>query len=191
MMRVKHYQTTLGILTMIILLIVFVKIGTWGYIYNSEIKLFKDSIDLYLKVISTSLLIGASLFSYFKFFHGRVFSQRIEIGHQCQVLSLNDQFNLVEIVADIKNIGTLPIWAPWVQIELIKASVDDVDKPVMIPNTIDDHLIDTSEIIYRTFHQRVPKTNVYCTYRMTIGTGANYTWEKIFSVATLKLPKEE
>jgi hypothetical protein len=70
--------------------------------------------------VSAAAIFITALLAYFKFFRGRTFANRVVLTVDVTVLTGPDGNSLHTLVAKADNVGTVPIWDPKVQVEIIE-----------------------------------------------------------------------
>lgn len=101
---------------LVVLIAALVSVDAWKYklISVSWLNERKDAFSAVNSITTTTLLIGGGIFSYYKFFKGRILSPKAELSLSISVhlpTSCSD-FMLHAIMLTIKNVGSSTVWNP-------------------------------------------------------------------------------
>ena len=78
----------------------------------------KDAIGALSGIVATVVLVIGSIFSYFRFFHGRTLSLRTELAIAVSVHNTDEDYLIHAITLSAKNVGGVTIWNPLPHISL-------------------------------------------------------------------------
>lgn len=78
----------------------------------------KDVIDVVTKLVGCAILVLGAVASYFRFFHGRLFTPKAKLDFEIEVMPASATQNLHAVRISLENIGPVPIWDPVVSLEL-------------------------------------------------------------------------
>lgn len=154
----------------------------------------KDVIDGLSKILSAAVLIIGAIFSYFKFFKGRIFKEKLLINISSKLID-NKENNLHVIDVELKNIGDTAIWYPNETIQLIYIANNGTETiSNETPNSPDEKLdkrkniflIEPQEVSYRHFTKFLPTEILALTFKIDIISNRGNKWSKSITIENKK-----
>ena len=181
----RHRGEILGILSLSVAALALANVLKERSISVAWLKDNKDAITAATGIATTLLVFLGGVFSYYRFFRGRTFAARAELKLNVLVHATTEDFHLHSIIAEIKNLGSMPIWDPqptiWLTIHGPEGSsrnvIDDwFDPPSPSGRGSDLTVIESSETTSYFAQQKVPKTAWVVTYLMAIRSRSGDVW---------------
>ena len=176
----------LSLLSIIILLISILLIKN-NTITVEKIASHKDFIDAVNKIIGSILLIIGAVFSYFKFFKGRTFSERLIIDVHVKVFDYNQNQKLHTVDIELHNIGAIPIknFTCEISANMIDGTENETVEILTEIKPISDNatsIIDTQEIDYKHYKLLVSNDIKAVLYKIKIISSKGDAWTKAFTI---------
>jgi hypothetical protein len=191
MRKILKYRKEIATILLTIIFLLFVLLLFNDNIITGDIiKKNKDVIDSLSKIISTVILIIGGIFSYFKFFKGRLFTEKIIIEIKSKIIK-NGANNLLVIDSEFQNIGDIAIWYPKENISLVLISKDGIrNMSLYSPNSPDEKydmnedefLIEPQETSYRHFTNFVNSEILAITVKIEIFSRNGNKWSKSITI---------
>jgi hypothetical protein len=181
--------TTLAVAMAVLLLANALKYGLISEAFFSEHGKTVEGIG---KIVTPIVLLIGAVASYFRFFKGRTFSARAELGITVSVIRASGEENLHAISIRLKNIGPVPLWDPTISLR-IQAYGPTPSAPVEIKGWRLEHtdstdgeeacVIDSQE--YALYHaDRLVATDIWAVrYEAAVRTAAGDTWFGMTTIA--------
>jgi hypothetical protein len=152
----------------------------------------KDLIEAASKIITSVVLIFGAIASYFRFFRGRTLSPRLKMGADVSVFEATNSENLHVLNIIITNIGSVAIWNPEPQTEVIYHGMtrerQDVISEWWAPMLDGDAgkrlpMVDTGEEAQYVVQRLVPKHVWAVTYFARISLESGHSWHRAVTVS--------
>jgi hypothetical protein len=138
---IRRHQGTLTFgLSVLILLLVVLNALKHGVLTSAWLTTNKDAISALNNIASMTVLLAASIFSYFRFFRGRTLALRAELTIAVTVHATSENFLVHAITLSAKNVGSVTIWNPLPQISIDVLGPDQV----RLSTRIDDWSLELS-----------------------------------------------
>jgi hypothetical protein len=181
----RHRDEILGILLLSVTALALANVLKGRSISLAWLKDNKDAITAATGIATTLLVFLGGIFSYYRFFRGRTFAARAELKLSVSVHPTTEDFHLHSIVAEIKNLGSMPIWDPqptiWFTIHGPEGSTRNViddwfDPPILSGQRSDLTVIESSETTSYFAQHKIPKAAWVVTYLMAIRSRSGDVW---------------
>jgi hypothetical protein len=194
----RHRGEIVGILSLLVTALVLANVLKERSLSLAWLKQNKDAITAATGIATTLLVFLGGIFSYYRFFRGRTFSSRAELKLSIAVHPTTEDFNLHSIVAEIKNLGSMPIWDPkptiWLTIHgpegNTKRVIDDwFDPPSSSAQDSNITVVESTETTSFFAQQKIPKVAWVVTYLMAIRSRSGDVWHVGSSVSNTIVDK--
>ncbi|MCM2287324.1 MAG: hypothetical protein NDI81_21295 [Desulfobacula sp.] len=180
------------VLSIIVIALLVAVLFRYDYINTALLVSHKDFIDVTSKILTSIILIFGAAASYFRFFRGRTLSPRLKMSASVAVFEATDSENLHVLSIIITNIGSVAIWNPEPQAEVvyhgIKSEKDEVIDQWWAPMLKTDSakrlpMVDTSEEAQYVVQRLVPKDVYAVTYFAQISLESGHSWHRSVTVS--------
>ncbi|SRR6266478_3153962 len=181
----RHRGEILGILTLSVTALALANVLKERSISLTWLEDNKDAITAATGIATTLLVFLGGIFSYYRFFRGRTFAARAELKLSVSVHPTTEHFHFHSIVAEIKNLGTMPIWDPrptiWFTTHGPEGSSRNVIDDWFAPPSLSGQnsyltVIESSETTSYFAQQKIPKTEWVVTYIMAVRSRSGDVW---------------
>src|SRR5438270_7898831 len=108
----RHRGEIVGVLSLCVTALALANVLKERSISLAWLRDNKDAITAATGIATTLLVFLGGIFSYYRFFRGRTFAARAELKLTVSVHSTTEDFHLHTIIAEMKNLGSMPIWDP-------------------------------------------------------------------------------
>lgn len=175
------------VVSWIIILIValfIANLAKQGFLSLEGINENKDIIGTVSTILTTMLVLLAGLVSYFRFFHGRLFSPKLCIDAASDLIE-NEDGNLHWIDVELENRGSITIWDYKIRITV---NFGQTDKDVRLHSLASTekggvHIIDPGETAYEHGTIKVPKEIEFLTFHIQVRNAAGTMWDRCLTVS--------
>ncbi|WP_458233003.1 hypothetical protein [Roseateles sp. P5_E8] len=130
----RHQGGLVFALSLLALVLILLNSFKHGVVSLAWFAAHKDAIAALNSLVTMSVLVVASVFSYFRFFRGRTLALRAEVSFDVSVHSAEAGKNLHGIAMRVKNVGSVTIWNPIATISLqaygpegVRSDLQDVE----------------------------------------------------------------
>lgn len=150
----------------------------------------KNLVDAATKIITTIVLMIGGLFSYIKFFKGRLLSPKININFNSGVIKINDK-NLHWLEVQLENKGTVSVWDYTTNIYAIFDGDTALHIPLtdFVPHPLEtlerERAIDINETVFEHAFLKVPLTVSAVTFKVEIKDKTDTLWWRSCTVSNL------
>lgn len=175
--------TLIGILIILIILALIKK----GILTINNLEELKNYFNLLTKIISSFILTIGAVFSYYRFFKGRTFSERININVQIKVFEYSNNSKIHTIDLELKNTGNVPIKN--VSSEVLAVLIDGEENEIYAVLTDEEivpedfvNIIDTQEIDSRHYKIKVPNDIKAVLFKIKVTSRKKNIWTKIVTI---------
>jgi hypothetical protein len=188
-MRRYNSVFILAVLILVLLLLISVK---YSILTKPVIVANKDFIGVLKDLLTILAIIVGALLSYFRFFSGRLFSEKADIDIKCSVIETPQKTLFHILTVSMTNKSNITIWHPEAKLVIRKFSpdknqneelVDDFYESDHFKNDKMDAIIDSGEtasyVIWREFETKVWAV----AYSVEITSDSGRKWQKDFTVA--------
>jgi hypothetical protein len=188
----RYRGEILGILSFLVTALALANVLKERSITLAWLKDNKDAITASTGISTTLLVFLGGVFSYYRFFRGRTFAARAELQLSVSVHETTEDFHIHSIVAEIKNLGSMPIWDPrptiWFTVHGPEGSnrrvIDDWFNPPSISGQSSElTVIESTETASFFAQQQIPKNVWVVTYIMAIRSRSGDVWHVGTSVS--------
>lgn len=151
-----------------------------------------QSIDLPVKTLGAVLAVAASIVTYRRFFHGRIFAPRLRLRLSSTALcALSDGNILHSIDVEAENIGSVTIWSPTLDLDVLEL---DSDTPCTVNGTATEGIkqslrpggiegIEPGELEVYHHRCRVPATLEAFRITAELSMDRRHAWHRSITVA--------
>lgn len=181
----RRKGTILFVLTLLLVVAAFAA-GWWYYgrFWPNWLGDQHDAISAVKDIVTLTILVAGSVFSYYRFFKGRTLSLRAELTVAVTVHETPEQDRLHAITLTAKNVGTASVWNPKATITARFHLPEGVEETHRLNNWLEEgggektelSVMDAGETIQFFAHQRVPVAAWAVTYLASLHADQGDTW---------------
>lgn len=183
----KYKNHLILVLIGILFLLLLILLVNENILTIAKLELRQVFFDIMSKLLSSLILVVGAVFSYYRFFKGRTFSERIEIKIQAKVFDYNSDGKIHTIDLELENIGSVPVKN--VSSEVISKFIyingnEDTRKlpnVELIPEKF-INIIDTQETDSRHYNLVVSEDVKAVLYHVKVTSSKGNIWTKIITV---------
>jgi hypothetical protein len=194
MRRLRSYRGEIFVvLSLIAVVLLVANLVKDGLVTAELLESNKGAIDAGSKIVTGVLLLVGGLFSYFRFFRGRLLAVRAEVSIQVSVHKSPHDFNLHAIQISMRNVGSSAIWEPepelWITLDEAESSKHEVVREWSDLPGCDDpsfaSVIDTGESVLFFCRRRIPKRVWAVTYQVAVRSASGDIWQSGTTVSNM------
>lgn len=179
---------------LLIILSLLIALGVKFHVLTrSAIRANKDWIPAASSAVSAASVLVTAVFAYFRFFRGRTFARRIDLAVEAAVLTGPHGHSLHTILVRARNIGTIPIWNPQVQVEVIETSGTRKATPRTLQAVYEvagpspslrhtTNVLDSAEMADFACQTTISPDVWAVTYRVTLRSAGGDAWSTVHAV---------
>ena len=181
----RHNGAIIFALTLLVAILLLANAWKHNIISAEWLKEQKDALSAINSIATTILLTAGAIFSYYRFFKGRLLSLKAEIALSISVHPTDGDVMLHAITLTKKNVGSSTIWNP-TPIVTIHIHGPDVSRPEEItqwetPRAAADlsgtfSLIEANETVSSFALREIPKSAWAVTYMAAVSADSGDTW---------------
>ena len=194
MTKSKYYWRIIFLLAILATLLVFLVNWKYQIITSASIVTNKDIIDVISKFVSSLAIVIGGILSYYKFFKGRIFSERLKLYINARVTNVTELQNFHFIDIQLENVGTITVWEPRIFLDIVHYSEDRKEEKVdLIERNTEKNedelykpLIEVSESVSNHFNHLVDVKNWLVVYRVKVVSKRGNIWERLVSIPNQK-----
>ena len=108
----QHREVVIPGLVVVVAALVLADLVKYKLLTASALAANKDALAALNSAVTVIAVMFGPIFSYYRFFRGRTFYSRAELKISVTVIAAKPGFNMQAVVLEVKNIGTVSIWAP-------------------------------------------------------------------------------
>jgi hypothetical protein len=188
----RYRDTIVPLLVVIIAALLLVNLIKHDILTASHLAANKDALAALQSAVQVVFIVLGSVFSYYRFFRGRTFVTRADVGIKVEVIEATKDFNLHSITIELKNLGTVCLWDPKPQMELHLLGPDGVTtiskrewREAASPHapTALYAVVDSGETVSFGTYQEIPKTVWAVAYEAFVTDADGVTWKRSQMVA--------
>ncbi len=177
-----------SLITVLILFLIFV-LGTWFFITKWEHELIrkKELFATLRELLTVIAIIGGGFLTYFRFFKGRIFSEKADVEITVQLIETPNDSILHSVNCFLINKGSTTIWNPTTRIGIKRFYINNTitqevvdgirEKSFFDEREFDRYFVDPGEkIIF--LNQQEHDYNVWAVlYEIEISSKSKATWK--------------
>jgi hypothetical protein len=178
-------------LTIVVALLVAANLWKRGVLSLEALGSYKDAIGTANDVVTIVAIAVGGIFSYLKFFRGRIMAQRAELSISVSVYDTTRPFLLHVVTLRAKNVGSVTIWSPEATIDMSMWDSEEIPAPVRISSWIKQtrksagmlEVIEPGESACFVAVRKVPSDVWMVSYRAGISSDRGNEWDTIGTVS--------
>jgi hypothetical protein len=181
----RHNGAILFGLTLVVAILLLANAWKHNFISATWLKEQKDALSAVNSIATTILFIAGAIFSYYRFFRGRLLSLRAELSLSVSVHSGPGDNVLHAVTLTVKNVGSSTIWNPTPYITVISHEPDatrteDIaqwETPRASVDIFDTFsLVESDETVSFFAIRQIQKRALAVTYMASVSADTGDTW---------------
>jgi hypothetical protein len=182
------------VLGVVLLVLILAYLGKTGVIRPQWISANKNLLDAFTDIVNMLAVVFAAVFSYFRFFRGRVLTERVELALDITSITRPGGGAVQLVTLSIRNVGAVPLWQPivigtttarYADGSTITRKVTDWDDGLIQHRSLGKHrqeVIDSGEAASYSAEVLLESSIWALTYVVSVATGHN-EWSTMRIVA--------
>lgn len=181
----RHVGAIIFSLTLFVAILLLANAWKHNIISARWLKDQKDALSSINSIATTILFIAGAIFSYYRFFRGRLLTVKAELSLSVSIHPTPENSLLHSITLTVKNVGAFPIWNPIAIVTVIihggeSAGTEEIrqwDTPrasADISNAFP--IVESDETVSFFAIRRIPKSAWAVTYMATLSADTGDAW---------------